>query len=192
MDEQSVVTTERLILRPPTLADFDEIATVYSDAGVVRHLGGRPFTREEAWARLMRHVGHWQLFGFGFWVLRHRQDGRYVGDVGLAYFRRDIKPAYEDSPEAGWVLAPWAQHQGFATEAAHAAHDWLDDRFRPHRTVCIIEPENAGSIRVAEKCGYKEFARSTYKNTSIILFDRYLDEVDGRGRLGIQDKGTMC
>jgi RimJ/RimL family protein N-acetyltransferase len=175
MDEQSVIRTERLILRPPALADFDEITVVYGDADVVRHLGGRRFTREEAWARLMRHVGHWQLFGFGFWVVRHGQDGRYVGDVGLGYFRREIVPAYEDSPEAGWVLAPWAQHQGFATEAAQAAHDWLEQRFRPRRTVCIIEPENAGSIRVAEKCGYKEFARTTYKNSAITLFERCPD-----------------
>jgi RimJ/RimL family protein N-acetyltransferase len=173
-DEQPVISTERLILRPPVLDDFDEITAVYGDAGVVRHLGGRPFTREEAWARLMRHFGHWQFFGFGFWVLRDRQDGRYIGDVGLAYFRRDIEPAYEDAPEAGWVLAPWAQHRGFATEAACAAHDWLDDRLRPRRTVCIIEPENSGSIRVAQKCGYKEFARTTYKNSAIILFERRL------------------
>jgi RimJ/RimL family protein N-acetyltransferase len=172
MNEEPVITTARLVLRPPALADFDEITSVYSDSGVVRYLGGRPFTREEGWARLMRHVGHWQLFGFGFWVIRDRQDGRYVGDVGLAYFRRQIEPTYEDAPEAGWVLAPNAQRQGFATEAARAAHDWLDEAFRPRRTVCIIEPENAGSMRVAEKCGYKEFARSTYRDTPIVLFER--------------------
>lgn len=177
MDEQTVLTTERLVLRPVALADFDEITAVYKDSGVVRHLGGRQFTREEAWARVMRHVGHWQMFGFGFWVIRHKQDGRYVGDVGLAYFRRDIEPTYEDAPEAGWVLAPWAQRQGFATEAARAAHGWIDERFRPRRTACIIEPENAGSIRVAEKCGYCEFARTTYKNTAVILFERRLDTV---------------
>jgi RimJ/RimL family protein N-acetyltransferase len=176
VDEQSVISTERLILRPPVLADFDEITAVYNDAGVVRYLGGRPFTREEAWARLMRHVGHWQLFGFGFWVIRARHSGRYIGDAGLAHFRREIEPTYEDAPEAGWVLAPLEHRQGFATEAARAAHDWLDERFKPRRTVCIIEPENAGSIRVAEKCGYKEFARSTYRNSPIALFERRLDD----------------
>ena len=31
------------------------------------------------------------------------------------------------------------------------------------RTACIIEPENIASIRVAEKCGYREFARAFYK-----------------------------
>jgi RimJ/RimL family protein N-acetyltransferase len=175
MNEQPVICTERLILRPPVLADFEEITAVYSDSGVVRYLGGRPFTREEGWARLMRHVGHWQLFGFGFWVMRDRSSGRYIGDVGLAYFRREIEPTYEDAPEAGWVLAPLEHRQGFATEGALAAHDWLNARFKPRRTVCIIEPENAASIRVAEKCGYKEFARGSYKNSPIALFERYLE-----------------
>lgn len=171
-DAHSVISTERLILRPPVLADFDDITAVYGDVDVVRYLGGRPFTREEAWARLMRHVGHWQLFEFGFWVVRERQDGRYVGDVGFANFRREIEPSYEDAPEAGWVLASSAQHRGYATEAMRAAHDWLENQRGACRTVCIIEPENANSIRVAEKCGYKEFARSTYKNSPVILFER--------------------
>ncbi|HEY3638095.1 MAG TPA: GNAT family N-acetyltransferase [Rhizomicrobium sp.] len=174
MGEQFVIRTERLILRPPVLADFEEMTAVYGDENVTRYLGGRPFTREEGWARLMRHVGHWQLFGFGFWVMRDRRSGQYVGDVGLAYFRRDIEPTYEDAPEAGWVLAPSGQQQGFATEAAFAAHSWLDEHFKPRRTVCIIQPENAASIRVAEKCGYNEFARSTYKNTPIALFERFI------------------
>lgn len=171
-DNHPVISTERLILRPPTLEDFDDIAGMYSDADVVRYLGGRPFTREEAWARLLRHVGHWQIFGFGFWIVRQLQSGRYVGDVGFANFRRQIEPSYEDAPEAGWVLALSAQHQGFATEAMRAAHGWLENQRGACRTMCIIEPENASSIRVAEKCGYKEFARSTYKNSPVILFER--------------------
>jgi RimJ/RimL family protein N-acetyltransferase len=40
------------------------------------------------------------------------------------------------------------------------------------RTVCLITPDNLASIRVAEKCGFKEFARTTYKDQPTILFDR--------------------
>ena len=41
--------TERLVLRVPTLDDFEESAAMWSDETVVRHIGGRPFTREESW-----------------------------------------------------------------------------------------------------------------------------------------------
>jgi RimJ/RimL family protein N-acetyltransferase len=40
------------------------------------------------------------------------------------------------------------------------------------RTACIIAPENAPSIRVAEKCGYREFQRTTYKDNATIMFVR--------------------
>ena len=36
----------------------------------------------------------------------------------------------------------------------------------------FIDPDNLRSIRVAEKCGYREFARSTYKGRPTILFER--------------------
>jgi len=57
---------------------------MFSDAEVVRYLGNRLMTREDGWARLLRQVGHWQIFGFGFWVVRERTSGRHVGNVGLA------------------------------------------------------------------------------------------------------------
>ena len=35
---------------------------------------------------------------------------------------------------------------------------------------CIIHPENAGSIRVAEKCGFKELLRTSYRGERTIVF----------------------
>jgi len=37
---------------------------------------------------------------------------------------------------------------------------------------CIISPENAASIRVAQKCGFEEFARTAYKGSPTIIFKR--------------------
>ncbi|MGH6889647.1 MAG: GNAT family N-acetyltransferase [Rhizomicrobium sp.] len=164
--------TARLTLELPTLADFDECAAMYSDAGVVRYIGGRPFTREESWARLLRHAGHWQLMGFGFWMVRERVGGRYVGEVGFGEFRRGVEPSFEGAPEIGWVLAPDAQGKGYATEAARGALVWFDRYVEKRRTVCMIEPDNAASLRVAAKCGYSAFARTTYKNATVALLER--------------------
>jgi len=52
------------------------------------------------------------------------------------------------------VLAPWAHGRGFATEAMRAVLDWGATRFGDgQRTVCLIAPENAASIHVAERLG---------------------------------------
>ena len=108
--EVPALDTERLTMRGHTLADFDECLAMWTDPVVMRHLGGRPLTMEEMWARLLRYAGSWSLLGFGYWVVRERATGRFVGEVGLADLRRDIEPRLGGVPEAGWVLggrAPW-------------------------------------------------------------------------------------
>jgi len=170
------VETERLVLRVPTLGDFEDSAAMWSKESVVRYVGGKAHTREESWQRLLRHVGHWQLLGFGFWVAREKTSGKYVGEVGLGDFRRDMTPGFGDAPEVGWVLVPRAHGKGYATEAAQAAIGWMERRHRPARLVCMVEPENSASLRVASKCGFREFARSTFKNSAVVLLERISGE----------------
>ena len=145
---------------------------MWGDAAVTRYIGGRPFTREEVWARLLRYVGHWALLGYGFWAVEEKATGSFVGEVGFADFKREIEPTIGDTPEAGWVLDPRMHGKGYATEALRAALTWADGRFESGRTVCIIHPENAVSLRVAAKCGYREFCRTTYKGQPAVLFGR--------------------
>ena len=164
--------TERLSLRPPMLNDFEDSAAMWGDQAIVRHIGGRPFTREDSWLRLLRHVGHWQLFGFGFWVVRERKGGAFVGEVGLGDFRRETIPRFHGDPEIGWVLAQSAHGKGYATEAAQSALEWMRVQHRTPRVVCMIEPENVASARVAAKCGFHEFARTTYKNSGVLLLEK--------------------
>ena len=164
--------TARLTLRGHSRDDLEGSAAMWAAPQVTRHIGGRPFSREEVWTRLLRYVGHWLVMGFGYWVVLEKATGRFVGEVGFADFHRDIQPSLEGRPEIGWVLAPWAHGQGFATEAVHAALDWGDAHFGPVRTVCLISPENAPSLRVAEKSGYNEVVRTTYKDQPTIILER--------------------
>jgi RimJ/RimL family protein N-acetyltransferase len=75
-------------------------------------------------------------------------------------------------PELGWVLACVAQGKGYATEALRAAVAWGDARFGPAPTVCLIDPDNLPSLRVAEKIGYREIKRAAYSGRPTVLFKR--------------------
>jgi RimJ/RimL family protein N-acetyltransferase len=172
IDSAPPIDTARLALRGHRPADLAESAALWADPIVIRHIGGRPFTREESWTRLLRYAGHWALLGFGYWVVRERATGRFVGEVGLADYRRDMTPSFEGTPEAGWVLAPWAHGQGFAGEAVTAALAWIDSVLKAPRTVCIIDPDNAASLRVAARAGYREQVRTTYTGEPTILLER--------------------
>jgi RimJ/RimL family protein N-acetyltransferase len=167
-----VITTDRLTLRGHGLDDFAESATMWADPEVTRYIGGRPQSEEEVWTRLLRYIGHWALLGFGYWVVRETGTDRFVGEVGFVDYKREIVPSLDGAPEIGWVLARAAHGQGFATEAVRAIVAWGDAHFGARRTVCLIDPGNVRSMRVAEKCGYRECAHATYKNQPTIIFDR--------------------
>jgi RimJ/RimL family protein N-acetyltransferase len=144
--------TERLILAPHRVADFDALAAMWADPGVVDAIGLKPSTRCESWMRLLRYGGLWPLLGFGYWAVRERASGRFVGDVGFADFHREVEPSIRGVPEAGWVLAAWAHGQGFGREAMMAALAWLDGQ-RQH-SVCLVGPGHTRSLRLAAGLGY--------------------------------------
>ena len=166
-----ILKTERLILRGHTADDLDASLGLWADPLVTRHIGGKPSTREEVWWRLLRYVGHWELFGFGFWCVLERGTGRFVGEVGLANFERDISPPI-DAVETGWVMASWAHGRGFATEGMRAVLAFADQKLPGKPTACLIDPPNQASIHVAHKLGYEERRQATYHGSPIIVFGR--------------------
>jgi RimJ/RimL family protein N-acetyltransferase len=165
-----VLETARLTLRAHRASDLDDVFALWSDPSVVRYIGGTPATREDAWARVQRYAGHWALAGHGFWMIRERATDRFVGSAGLAEFQRGLTLSFDGAPEVGWALVPWSQGAGYATEAMTAVLAWAAPAHP--RTVCIIHPDNAASLRVAAKLGYRELGRDTYRGNPVIAFER--------------------
>jgi RimJ/RimL family protein N-acetyltransferase len=167
-----VLETERLRLRAHCLEDFAACAGLWADPIVTRYIGGVPLTSEESWARLLRYAGHWALLGFGYWVVEEKETKTFVGEIGFADLKRDLDPPPRAIPEAGWVFSTAAHGQGYATEALRGILSWGDVYFTTAQTACLIHPENTASIRVAEKCGYREALRTTYKGKPAVVFLR--------------------
>jgi len=167
-----VLETERLLLRGYQLADLSEFAAMWTEPDFYRFLGGKPQSEEDVWRRLMGLVGHWVLMGYGYWAVEEKSTGRFIGNIGFSDYNRDLTPSIKGIPEIGWVLAPRVHGLGYATEAVRAALAWGDQHFAQKRTVCIIDPANTPSLHVAQKFGYQEFARTTYKEQPIIILSR--------------------
>lgn len=171
-DNTAPIITERLVLTPPTLKDFVDCTQLWGDPSVTRYISGDPLSVEAAWAKFLRSVGHWAALGFGYWVVREKATGVFVGEVGFGRFKRNITPAFNDTPEIGWVLMPAFHGLGYATDAVSAALAWADQHLSATRTVCLIDPDNTASIRLANKMGYREFDRANYHDEMNILFER--------------------
>ena len=166
------LATARLSLRPHRPADFAACCALWADPVVTRHIGGRPFSPEESWAKLLRYAGLWSLLGFGYWAIEDKATGGFIGELGFADFKRAIVPSLDGLPELGWALASPAHGKGFATEAVRAALAWGDGHFGARPTACLIDPANLPSLRVAAKCGYRELRRATYKGAPTIVLAR--------------------
>lgn len=175
------VETARLRLRAHTPGDLACCLAMWSDADVTRFIGGRPQTREEVWGRLLRYAGMWRFMNHGFWVVEDRVSAQFVGEVGVMEARREIKPSFEGEPEIGWALAPGHQGKGYASEMVEAAIGWAAANIDAPKLVCIISPENAPSLRVADKFGFRERLRTTYHGEPTIQFERPM-VLEGRNR----------
>lgn len=153
-----MIETERLLLRPPELADFEASAAMFADPEVVAHIGGIPLDREIAWTRFLRDAGHWHLHPFGLFSVLEKDTGAYVGKLGFARFERDLSALAQTAIEMSWTLATRFHGRGYASEAGRAAQAWFDSRFA-RRTACLIAKENAPSLRLAARLGYAEIDR---------------------------------
>ena len=168
-----IIETKRLILRLHRAEDLARYAALWAEEEVTRFIGGKPNTKEEAWLRLLRQAGHWPLLGFGYWIVEEKSTRTLIGEVGLAEFHRDITPSIAGVPEAGWVFASSAHGKGFAVEAMQAVLLWSASHFPENpRTVCLIHPDNAASIRLAAKLGYTELRQTVFRGQPTILFER--------------------
>ena len=167
-----VIETERLRLRAHRADDYAICQAIWSDAAVVRHIGGRAFTAEEVWKRLLQYRGLWSLLGYGYWAVEEKASGAYIGDVGFADLARELEPSLRGMLECGWVLAPQVHGKGYASEAVRAACAWADAQRPGLRTVCIIALENEASIRVAEKAGFTLWQQTRYHDSPTLVFKR--------------------
>jgi RimJ/RimL family protein N-acetyltransferase len=149
------VTTERLVLRGWTARDHDALAAINADPEVMRWIGsGRVLGRGFSDDLIVRFQGEWRERGFGLWAVSWRDDParELLGFCGLTMpaFLPEVLPA----AEVGWRLGRGVWGRGVATEAARAA---VAFGFAPERglreIVAVVAPENARSLRVAEKLG---------------------------------------
>lgn len=144
-----VLETSRLRLRGWRPEDFAPYAAMLADPETARFITrkGQPYGEREAWAELAFLAGHWQLLGYGMFVVEARGTGAFLGRVG------PLQPKGWPGFEIGWALAPAARGQGFAVEAVRAAIDWSFETVAPERIVSVIDPRNLASRHVAERVG---------------------------------------
>jgi RimJ/RimL family protein N-acetyltransferase len=139
------IQTDRLILRPLTVDDLDQVLELNGEPAVIEFLGSS--TPERARRRLEVCQQSWEERGHDLMALLERSTGRFVGRMGLRYW-----PQFGEA-EAGWSLRREAWGRGYATEAARAVIDWGFRTFPLPYITAMIRPDNGRSLAVARRLG---------------------------------------
>ena len=167
-----VLVTGRLELWRPVASDHADLCAMMQSAVTRRFLGSWEPSPADMHARLLRNAGSWSLYGYGTFMVRERGQERIVGNCGVFHSWRGLGEDFDDLPEAGWILAEDSAGKGYAREAMEAALAWFDAEHGPRRTVCMIDPANAPSIRLAERFGYMPLRDTEFAGEPIRLFER--------------------
>jgi RimJ/RimL family protein N-acetyltransferase len=157
-----LIETDRLLLRPLTTADLDDVVEMNAMPEVIETMGA--YDRSAALSRLERNEQEWQERGYGLMAIVERATGRFLGRSGLKYWSQF------DETEVGWVLRADVWGQGFATEAGRACVDWgLRALELPYLTAMIL-PDNLRSINVATRLGMRPRRRDVLMDLPVVVY----------------------
>ncbi|MDV7142519.1 GNAT family protein [Tropicimonas sp. TH_r6] len=139
------VETDRLRLRAPEMRDFDAYADFYASERSAA-IGG-PSDRPSSFRSFLAIGGHWQIRGFGRWIVADRTADDALGIVGL--YHPDDWP----EPEIAWTVFAAAEGRGVALEAATAARAYAYETLGWTTVISMVAPENTRSLALAQRIG---------------------------------------
>jgi RimJ/RimL family protein N-acetyltransferase len=141
--EPVTLTTARLVLDQPTLADVDVVTQYCQDPLFERYMVTPwPYRRSDAETFIGTLVPGWWESGSEFtWALR--LDGELIGCVGYRTVGKDI----------GYWLGEPHRGNGYVPEAVGAVLDWIFDG-GGDTVLWECKPGNMSSLAVARKTGF--------------------------------------
>ncbi|EIE50175.1 GNAT family acetyltransferase [Salipiger aestuarii] len=137
--------TPRLRLSAPSPEDYPDFKATFASYRS-RFMGG-PLNPYETWMLYAAEIGHWDIRGFGMWMVHLKDSGETVGMAG-GWF-----PAKWPEREIAWIIWPGKAGRGFALEATHRVRAHLYRHMGWDGAVSYIDPKNLDSIRLAERLG---------------------------------------
>lgn len=147
-----VIEGERIVLRELTDADAPAVHAWTGDAEVVAHVPLGPLDEVATVAyvaQLVTEAHRVPRLGYAL-VIERRTDAAALGTLNIGIDSFEHRRA-----ELGYLLRRDAWGQGYATEAATLARDFVLDHLGVQRLWAVCDPDNPASARVLEKIGMR-------------------------------------
>jgi RimJ/RimL family protein N-acetyltransferase len=147
-----ILETNRLLLRRLVPEDLDDLWALYCNPAITKYIPDAPRSRQETLDELEWHMnGHPKFPELGLWATIYKESGKLIGRCGLLPWTIDGR----QEVEVAYTIAQEFWGQGLATEAAQAILEYGFTILRLPRLVCLIDPDNIASQRVADKIGMR-------------------------------------
>ncbi|TCO54797.1 GNAT family N-acetyltransferase [Actinocrispum wychmicini] len=150
------LTSERLVLRPFTHDDFDDLYAYNSLPEVARYLYWDARDRDQVRAALDKKVTQTELTEEGQYLIlavHWPAAGKVVGEVNLEWLSVEHRQG-----ETGFVFHPDYQGKGLAREAAEVMLRLAFEDLGLHRVIGRCDPRNEPSWRLLERLGMRREA----------------------------------
>jgi RimJ/RimL family protein N-acetyltransferase len=167
------VRTARLVLRPLTIGDTDDVLAYRSLEEVCRFVPFEPMDTDAVMDRIEGGWARTNITTEGDAItlgVELASTGQVIGDVMLYFVSAEHKGG-----EVGWVLHPGHSGHGYATEAAHAMLHLAFDTMHLHRVIARVDARNDSSVRLAERLGMR---REAYLLRNEWFKGAWSDEID--------------
>ena len=145
-----VLETRRLVLRGPEPEDYPDFKATFASYRS-RFMGG-PLNSYEAWMLYAAEIGHWEIRGFGMWMIHDRKTDQTYGMAG------GWQPAKWPEREIAWIIWPNVAGKGYALEATDRARRYFYEVLGWSTAVSYLDPKNLDSVRLAERLGARQDA----------------------------------
>lgn len=150
------VRSARLLLRPLTNADVDDLVEYRSIPEVCRYVPFEPQSAEDVITRLSGAWRRQTLDQEGDAITlgaELAESGKLIGDLMVRCLS-----AEHSCGEIGYVFSPAYSGRGYAAEAAHAGLHLAFDHFGLHRVIARVDARNSASARLATRLRMRQEA----------------------------------
>jgi len=130
--------------------DLDNLFALYRDPEIRKYFPEGILNYDDTKEELEWHMnGHPRHPELGLWATVYKETDRFIGRCGLLPWDIDGKLEIE----IAYLLDKKFWHQGLATEAANGIMKYAFEKLTLSRLICLIDPDNIASQRVAERIG---------------------------------------
>ncbi|WP_425100823.1 GNAT family N-acetyltransferase [Tropicibacter sp. S64] len=173
-----VLETKRLVLRGPKPEDYSAFKATFASYRS-RFMGG-PLNAYETWMLYASEIGHWEIRGYGMWMVHLKETEETVGMAG-GWF-----PAKWPEREIAWIIWPDKAGKGYALEATDRVRRYFYTEGGWETAVSYIDPKNLDSIRLAERLGCaKDHAAPSVDGNDAVYRHPTLAQLQGQTGHGI-------